>query len=167
MFFKKKIIGQYPHEVLRKDWENVMDALFRNVIANNPKGAAVICNTERQNQEDGVGAVHPGLVYRIKAQRVDEIREDLKKIDTAHFENIFKTYFDSSQKSLDFYRMKNILQEEVIVYPLVQGEYKKGLLVYDYPIADHNVINIMQVIKDVLNNPEVESAPPPEDDKKD
>ena len=66
--------------------------------------------------------------------------------------------------------MKNILQEEVIVYPLVQGEYKKGLLVYDYPIADHNVINIMQVIKDVLNNPEVRSAPPSdspsEDDKK-
>ena len=171
LFFKKKKEGEYPHEVLRKDWENVMDALFRNVIANNPKGAAVICNTERQNQEDGAGVVHPGLVYRIKAQRVDEIREDLKKIDRLRFENVFKTYFGSEhEKSLDFYRMKNILQEDVIVYPLVQGEYKKGLLVYDYPIADHNVINIMQVIKDVLNNPEVRSAPPSdspsEDDKK-
>ncbi|MDP6487871.1 MAG: hypothetical protein QF825_05915, partial [SAR324 cluster bacterium] len=70
-----------------------MDALFRNVIANNPKGAAVICNTERQNQEDGAGVVHPGLVYRIKAQRVDEIREDLKKMDRLRFENVFKTYF--------------------------------------------------------------------------
>ena len=41
-FFKKKIIGDYPHEVTRKDWENVMDALFRNMIANNAKGVAVI-----------------------------------------------------------------------------------------------------------------------------
>jgi len=167
LFFKKNIIGEYPHDVLRKDWENVMDALFRNTIANYAKGVAVICNTSRKDPTDGSGTIQDELVYHIRPQRVEEVRRSLRKIDTAHFENIFKTYFDSSQKSLDFYRMKNILQEEVIVYPLVQGEYKKGLLVYDYPIADHNVINIMQVIKDVLNNPEVESAPPPEDDKKD
>ena len=171
LFFKKKIIGEHPHEVFRKDWENVMDALFRNVIANNPKGAAVICNTERQNQEDGAGVVHPGLVYRIKAQRVDEIREDLKKIDRLRFENVFKTYFGSEhEKSLDFYRMKNILDKEIIVYPLVQGKYKKGLLVFEYPIADSNMTHIMQVIKDVLNNPEVQSAHPSdsplEDEKK-
>jgi len=54
-----------------------------------------------------------------------------------------------------------------MVYPLVQGEDKKGLLVFDHPISDTNSVHIMQVIKDVLNNPEVESAPPPEDDKKD
>ena len=79
LFFKKKIIGEHPHEVFRKDWENVMDALFRNVIANNPKGAAVICNTERQNQEDGAGVVHTGLVYRIKAQSVDNKGKNRKK----------------------------------------------------------------------------------------
>mgnify|MGYP007000231107 len=44
LFFKKKIIGEHPHEVNRKDWENVLDALFRNMIANNAKGVAVICN---------------------------------------------------------------------------------------------------------------------------
>ena len=90
-----------------------MDALFRNVIANNSKGAAVICNTERQNQEDGEGEVHSGLVYRIKAQRIDEIRESLKKIDRLHFEKVFKTYFGGEHgKNLDFYRMKNILQKD-------------------------------------------------------
>jgi hypothetical protein len=50
---------------------------------------------------------------------------------------------------------------------LVHGEDKKGLLVFDHPISDSNSVHIMQVIKDVLNNPEVESVPPPEDDKKD
>ena len=76
-FFKKKIIGDYPHEVSRKDWENVMDALFRNMIANNAKGVAVISNTNRENQDDGAGIIQGELIYRIKAQRVDEVREGL------------------------------------------------------------------------------------------
>ena len=167
LFFKKNIIGQYPHDVLRKDWENVMDALFRNTIANYAKGVAVICNTSRKDPADGSGIVQQELVYHIRSQRVNEVRRSLKKIDTAHFENIFKNYFDSSQKSLDFYRIKNILAKEIMVYPLVHGEDRKGLLVFDHPISDSNSVHIMQVIKDVLNNPEVESVPPPEDDKKD
>jgi len=73
MFFKKKIIGQYPHEVLRKDWENVMDALFRNTIANNAKGVAIICNTNRQDPTDGAGTVQQELVYHIRKQRIDEV----------------------------------------------------------------------------------------------
>jgi hypothetical protein len=166
LFFKKNIIGQYPHDVLRKDWENVMDALFRNTIANYAKGVAVICNTSRKDPADGSGIVQQELVYHIRSQRVNEVRRSLKKIDTAHFENIFKNYFDSSQKSLDFYRIKNILAKEIMVYPLVHGEDRKGLLVFDHPISDSNSVHIMQVIKDVLNNPEVESAPPPEDEKR-
>ena len=163
LFFKKKIIGEHPHEVSRKDWENVMDALFRNMIANNAKGVAVICNTNRENQDDGAGIIQGELIYRIKAQRVDEVREGLKKIDMFHFENVFKTYFDSEhEKGLDFYRMKNILDKEIIVYPLVQGKYKKGLLVFEYPISDSNMSHIMQVIKGVLNNPEVQSSPTPD-----
>ena len=167
-FFKKKIIGEHPHEVSRKDWENVMDALFRNMIANNAKGVAVISNTNRENQDDGAGIIQGELIYRIKAQRVDEVREGLKKIDMFHFENVFKTYFDSEhEKGLDFYRMKNILDKEIIVYPLVQGKYKKGLLVFEYPIADSNMTHIMQVIKDVLNNPEVKSSPTPDSSSED
>ena len=85
------------------------------------------------------------------------------KIDMFHFENVFKTYFDSEhEKGLDFYRMKNILDKEIIVYPLVQGKYKKGLLVFEYPISDSNMSHIMQVIKGVLNNPEVQSSPTPD-----
>ena len=166
-FFKKNITGQYPHKVLRKDWENVVDALFRNTIANYAKGVAVICNTSRKDSTDGAGSVLDELVYHIRPQRVEEVRSLLKKIDSAHFENIFKNYLDSSQKSLDFYRIKNILAKEIIVYPLVHGEDKKGLLVFDHPISDSNSVHIMQVIKDVLNNPEVQSPAPSEDEKKD
>jgi hypothetical protein len=97
LFFKKKIIGQYPHDVLRKDWENVMDALFRNTIANYAKGVAVICNTSRKDLADGSGTIQDELVYHIRPQRLEEVRRSLRKIDTAHFENIFKTYLDSSQ----------------------------------------------------------------------
>ena len=160
LFFKKKVMGEHPHEVHRKDWENVMDALFRNMIANNAKGVAVICNTNRKDETDRLGSVQDELVYRIKAQRIDEVRERLKKIDMAFFKNIFDKYFSSEQeKGLDFYRMKNILQKEIMAYPLIQGEHKKGLLVFDYPIADSNMNHIMQVIKGVLDNPEVQSNP--------
>ena len=167
LFFKKNITGQYPHDVLRKDWENVMDALFRNTIANYVKGVAVICNTSRKDSADGSGAVQDELVYHIRPQRVEAVRVLLKKIDTAQFENFFKNYLDSSQKRLDFYRIKNILAKEIIVYPLVHGEDKKGLLVFDHPISDSNSVHIMKVIKDVLNNTEVKSATPSEDEKKD
>ncbi|HIO11024.1 MAG TPA: hypothetical protein EYN12_05035 [Deltaproteobacteria bacterium] len=77
----------------------------------------------------------------------------------AHFEIIFKNYFDGKQKGQDFYRIKDILAKEIMVYPLMHGEGKKGLLVFDYPIADSNTIHIMKVIADVLNNPEVQSTP--------
>ena len=167
LFFKKKKIFQYPHEVLRKDWENVVDALFRNTIANYAKGLAVICNTSRKDPDDGFGVVQDELVYHIRSQRVEEVRSLLKKIDTAHFESFFKIYLDSSQKRLDFYRIKDILKKEIIVYPLVHGEEKKGFLVFDHPISDSNSIHIMQVIKEVLNNPEVQSVPPFEDEKND
>jgi len=109
MFFKKKIIGQYPHEVLRKDWENVMEALFRNTIANYAKGVGIICNTNRQDPADGAGTVQQELVYHIRKQRIDEVRKGLKKLD--------------------------------------------------------NSVHLMQVIKDVLNNPEVQSAPPSEEEE--
>ena len=164
--FKKNITSQYPHKVLRKDWENVIEGLFRNTIANYAKGVAVICNTNRKDPSDGLGLVQQELIYHIRLQRVEEVRVLLKKIDTAHFENIFKNYFDSSQKHLDFYRIKNILVKEIMVYPLVHGEDKKGLLVFDHPISDSKSVHIMKVIKDVLNNPEVQSAPPSDDEKR-
>tara|TARA_B100000809_G_C15042582_1_gene496100 strand:+ start:473 stop:985 length:513 start_codon:yes stop_codon:yes gene_type:complete len=159
LFFKHKIIGHRPHEVIRKDWENVIEALYKYTIANYAKGIAVICNTSRQNPEDGAGSVQNEMIYHIRPKRGDEVRVHLKKIDLAHFEIIFKNYFDGKQKGLDFYRIKSILAKEIMVYPLMQGEGKKGLLVFDYPIADSNTIQIMKVIADVLNNLEVQSTP--------
>ena len=159
LFFKHKTIGHHQHEVIRKDWENVMEALFRSTIANYAKGVAVICNTSRENPEDGEGSVQQEMIYHIRLQRDDEVRALLKKIDLVHFENIFKKYNEGDQKGQDFYRIKSILAKEIMVYPLLRGENKKGLLVFDYPIADSNTAHIIQVISDVLNNPEVQVAP--------
>ena len=90
------------------------------------------------------------LIYHIKQKRADEVRIPLKKLNSDQFENIFKNFFEGTQKGQDFYRIKNILSKEIMVYPLMQGETKKGLLVFDYPISESNSINILRTIKDIL-----------------
>ena len=80
MLFKKKSIEVNLHEVLRKDWENVLDALFRNTIANSVKGIGIICNTSREHPGDGEGIIQEELIYHIKQKRADEVTTKLKKL---------------------------------------------------------------------------------------
>ena len=82
MLFKKKSIEIHLHEVLRKDWENVLDALFRNTIVNSVKGIGIICNTSREHPGAGEGIVQEELIYHIKQKRADEVKTKLKKIDS-------------------------------------------------------------------------------------
>ena len=157
MLFKKKPIEIHLHEVLRKDWENVLDALFRNTIANSLKGIGIICNTNREHSGDGEGVVQEELIYHIKQKRADEVRTQLRKIDFDHFKKIFENYSEGDQKGLDFYRIKNILINEIMVYPLMQRDEKYALLVFDYPIEDEKTNKILKVINGVLKNPEIPS----------
>ena len=150
-FIKTKIFDNHPHEVIRKDWENVLDDIFRNVIANSVKGIAIICNTSRQNDDDVEGLIQQELIYHIKQKRADEVRIPLKKLNSEQFEKIFKNYFEGTQKGQDFYRIKNILLTEIMVYPLIKGKTKKSLLVFDYPISESNSINILKTIKNIVN----------------
>ena len=169
--FRKKIVEVHPHEVERKDWENVLDAVFRKTIAKTVNGIAIICNTSRQNPGDGVGKVQNELVFHIKEKRADEVRSSLKKIDSLRFEKIFENYLQLSHKGMDFYRVKHILSKEIMVYPLIQGgekmassafqdlsgtiNAKKGLLVFDYPIPENKTQQILQDINDILHKPEI------------
>ncbi len=162
MLFKKKSVEIHLHEVLRQDWENVLDALFRNTIINSVKGIGIICNTCREHPGDGEGIVQEELIYHIKQKRADEVRTQLKKIDFKHFKKIIENFSEGDQKGLDFYRIKNILTEEIMVYPLMQRDEKYGLLVFDYPIEDEKTSKILRVINGVLKNPEIPSTPPPE-----
>ena len=162
MLFKKRSTEIHLHEVSRKDWENVLDALFRNIIASSVKGIGIICNTSREHPGDGEGIVQEELIYHIKQKRVDEVRTLLKKIDFDHFKKIFENYSDGNQKGLDFYRIKNILNNEIMVYPLMQRDEKYGLLVFDYPIEDEKTNKIVKIINGVLKNPEIPSTPPSE-----
>ena len=159
MLFKKKSIEIHLHEVLRKDWENVLDALFRNTIANSVKGIGIICNTSREHTGDGEGVVQEELIYHIKQKRADEVRTQLKKIDFDHFKKIFENFSDGEQKGLDFYRIKNILINEIMVYPLVQRNEKYGLLIFDYPIEVEKTNKMVKIINGVLKNPEIPSKP--------
>ena len=158
MLFKKKSIEIHLHEVLRRDWENVLDALFRNTISNSVKGIGIICNTSRDHPGDGEGVVQEELIYHIKEKRADEVRTKLKKINFDHFKKIFGNYSEGDQKGLDFYRIKNVLTKEIMVYPLIQREEKFGLLVFDYPIEDEKTNKIVKIINGILKNPEIPST---------
>ena len=159
MLFKKKSTEIHLHEVLRKDWENVLDALFRNTIANSVNGIGIICNTSREHSADGEGIVQQELIYHIKQKRADEVRIKLKKIDSDHFKKIFANFSEGKQKGLDFYRIKNILINEIMVYPLLQRNEKYGLLIFDYPIDAEITNKMLKIINGVLKNPEIPSKP--------
>ncbi len=137
MLFKKKSIEIHLHEVLRRDWENVLDALFRNTIANSVKGIGIICNTSREHPGDGEGIVQEELIYHIKQKRADEVRTQLKKIDFDHFKKIFENYTEGNQKGLDFYRIKNILTNEIMVYPLLKAESRIHFSLFSSNCLNH------------------------------
>jgi len=177
LLFRKKIIEVHPHEVERKDWENVLDAVFRKTVAKMLNGIAVISNTTRQHPGDGVGMVQNELIFHIKDKRAEEVRTPLKKIDLVHFDNIFENYLSGSHKGLDFYRVKHILPKEIMVYPLIQqGEQmtssafqhisgtidaKKGLIVFDFPMPVSKTQQILQEINKIMQKPEIPSKPHP------
>ena len=86
MLFKKRSTEIHLHEVSRKDWENVLDALFRNTISNSVKGIGIICNTSREHPGDGEGVVQEELIYHIKEKRADEVRTKLKTLENSKIE---------------------------------------------------------------------------------
>ncbi len=175
LLFRRKIIEVHPHEVERKDWENVLDDVFRKTVAKMLNGIAIICNTTRQHPGDGVGIVQNELTFHIKDKRADEVRSSLRKIDLLHFENIFENYLSGSHKGLDFYRVKHILSKEIMVYPLIQqGEQmtssafqhisgtidaKKGLIVFDFPIPENKTQKILTEINNIMQKPVIPSKP--------
>ena len=158
LFSKSKKIEIHPHEVLRKDWENVLAALFRSIIANSVEGVAIICNTCRKDEGDGEGSVQKELIYHIRQKRMNEVESKLKKMDGVHFADIFKNYLEGDQKGQDFYRIKNILANEIMVYPLLQGGTKKAILIVDYPLDESRTVKIMQIINDIFHNSEIQSV---------
>ena len=107
-----------------------------------------------------VEIVQEELIYHIKEKRADEVRTQLKKIDFDHFKKIFENFTEGNQKGLDFYRIKNILKHEIMVYPLMQKDAKYALLIFDYPMEEEKTNKILKVINGVLNNPEIPSKPP-------
>ena len=100
LLFRRKILEVHPHEVERKDWENVLDDVFRKTVAKMLNGIAIICNTTRQHPGDGVGIVQNELTFHIKDKRADEVRSSLRKIDLLHFENIFENYLYEAPTSV-------------------------------------------------------------------
>ena len=122
---------------------------------------------ERSNKLGGAWAYgfYKNIVFSEKLlsqKQVDEVRTQLKKIDFDHFKKIFENFSEGNQKGLDFYRIKNILTDEIMGYPLMQRDEKYGLLIFDYPIGDEKTNKILNVINGVLKNPEIPSTPPPE-----
>ena len=53
-------------EIKRKDWDVVLDQLYKRCIAPTARGIGIISNTSRENSGDVEGELQEELTYRVK-----------------------------------------------------------------------------------------------------
>jgi len=149
---------QHTHTVARKDWENVLDSLYRQAINGHKVGLALVSNTMRANSED-VEGTNPGeLTFRLKSSLPYEMHDKLRKFDSKHFHSILEAYNDTKAKN-DFYHLKSIgIGQEVLIFPVTQGLEKKALLLFEYPAEQTILEKLLRQIEMELQRNE---QPPP------
>jgi hypothetical protein len=156
--FSNSGFQEQTHTVARKDWENVLDSLYRQAINGHKVGLTLVSDTTRSNPED-VEGTNPGeLTFRVKSSLPYKMHDKLRKFDSKHFHRIFEAYNDSKDKN-DFYHLKSIgIGQEVMIFPLAQGLEKKALLILKFPVEQVILEKLLQQIKIELQRPEL---PPP------
>ena len=149
---------EHTHFVRRKDWENVLDSLYRQAINGHKVGLALVSDTIRANPED-VEGTNPGeLTFRIKSSLTYGMHDKLRKFDSKHFHSIFEACNDSKAKN-DFYHLKSVgIGQEVLLFLLSQGLEKKALLVFEFPMEPVILEKLLKQIKMELQRSE---QPPP------
>ena len=113
--------SQKRHEIKRKDWEVVLDQLYKRCIAPTARGIGIISNTSRENSGDVEGELQEELTYRIKAREQGNLAYKMRQFNTEAFYNFFKLRSQSKKEDQDFFRLKKQVPFEVLVFPLTQG----------------------------------------------
>ena len=150
--------SQNRHEIKRKDWEVLLDQLYKRCIAPVARGIGVISNTSRENPGDVEGELQEELTYGIKQRDHGRVAYQMRQLNTDAFYHFFKLRAQGNKDSEDFYRLKKQLPFEVLVYPLTQGLVKKGLLIFECPVEMMHLQKIIGIVLDEMKKPATTSA---------
>ena len=145
--------SQKRHEIKRKDWEVVLDQLYKRCIAPTARGIGIISNTSRENSGDVEGELQEELTYRIKAREQGNLAYKMRQFNTEAFYNFFKLRSQSKKEDQDFFRLKKQVPFEVLVFPLTQGLVKKGLLIFESPVESMHLQKIIRIVLDEMKKP--------------
>ena len=94
--------SQKRHEIKRKDWEVVLDQLYKRCIAPTARGIGIISNTSRENPGDVEGELQEELTYRIKEREQGNLAYKMRQFNTEAFYNFFKLRSQSKRKTRIF-----------------------------------------------------------------
>ena len=97
--------SQKRHEIKRKDWEVVLDQLYKRCIAPTARGIGIISNTSRENSGDVEGELQEELTYRVKEREQGNLAYKMRQFNTEAFYNFFK--LRSQSKKEDSYPLAN------------------------------------------------------------
>ena len=145
--------SQKRHEIKRKDWEVVLDQLYKRCIAPTARGIGTISNTSRENSGDVEGELQEELTYRIKEREQGNLAYKMRQFNTEAFYNFFKLRSQSKKEDQDFFRLKKQVPFEVLVFPVSQGLVKKGLLIFESPMESMHLQKIIRIVLDEMKNP--------------
>ena len=147
------MIYKNRHEIKRKDWEVVLDQLYKRCIAPVARGIGVISNTSRENPSDIEGELQEELTYRIKQRDKGDLAFQMRQLNTEAFYQFFKIRAQGNKEKEDFFRLKKQLPFEVLVYPITKGLVKKGLLIFESPVESMHLQKIIRIVLDEMNQP--------------
>ena len=71
--------SQKRHEIKRKDWEVVLDQLYKRCIAPTARGIGIISNTSRENSGDVEGELQEEITYRVKEREQGNLAYKMRR----------------------------------------------------------------------------------------
>ncbi len=136
LFGSKKPLKPSGHDVERADWETFLDQVYVKTIQGKAGGIAVISNTVRNNSKDVEGHVAEELTYRLKRNIDQKQGLQVRKFDYGKFQQVFEGFSRNSDQT--FFRTRQVLPAEVLVFPLFQGE-KRALVILEATLPEPNL----------------------------
>ena len=158
----KNKIGLTPHAIHtteRKDWEEVLDQLFLQVIVPTEKGLGILTNTKRKSHTDLVGKVSTTLGVRLKKELHTDITNLIYQYKLPQFQAIMDMT-EQEEHRQDFFKLvRTGLPNNTLMFPVKSSESneKQAMLLFS-PIAHRaHIQRIVEGIKLVLTSPEKKS----------
>ena len=104
--------SQKRHEIKRKDWEVVLDQLYKRCIAPTARGIGIISNTSRENSGDVEGELQEELTYRVKEREQGNLAYKMRQFNTEAFYNFFKLRLSTPSRRAVNTKLLQILLEK-------------------------------------------------------